>query len=53
MNLYREKVLQAGTIVAEEGIDLWMTIGRKTVMNSDPVILLICPVDLATKQAPK
>ncbi|MEG1206672.1 MAG: M24 family metallopeptidase [Angelakisella sp.] len=45
MNLYREKVLQAGTIVAEEGVDLWMTIGRETVMNSDPVIPLICPVD--------
>lgn len=45
MNLYREKVLQASKIVAEEGVDLWMTIGRETVMNSDPVIPLICPVD--------
>lgn len=36
MNLYREKVLQAGTIVAEEGIDLWMTIGRKTAAEQAP-----------------
>lgn len=45
MNLYREKIVQASSIVAEEKVDLWMTIGRETSMNSDPVIPLICPVD--------
>lgn len=41
MSLQREKVLQAIEILKKEDIDLWMTIGRETMMNSDPVIPLI------------
>ena len=41
MNLQREKVMQAIDLLKEENIDLWMTIGRETMMNSDPVIPLI------------
>ena len=44
MDLYREKMEQAMAIVDEEEVGLWMTIGRETVMNSDPAIGLICPV---------
>lgn len=43
MKLQREKVLQAIEILKDQGIDMWMTIGRESMMNSDPVIPLISP----------
>ena len=45
MSLFRQKIEQAMTIVAEENVSAWMTIGRETSMNSDPAIGLICPVE--------
>ncbi len=45
MSLYSEKVIQAKEILKEENVDLWMTVGRETSMNSDPAIPLICPID--------
>ncbi|QVK19810.1 aminopeptidase P family protein [Mycoplasmatota bacterium] len=45
MSIQREKVIQAIEIVKEENIDIWLTIGRETVMNSDPVIQLISKTD--------
>jgi len=41
MSLQREKVLQAVEILKKEKIDMWMTIARESMMNSDPVIPLI------------
>jgi len=41
MTLQREKVMQAIEILKEQDLDMWMTIGRETMMNSDPVIPLI------------
>ncbi len=41
MSLQREKVLQAIEILKIQDIDMWMTIARESMMNSDPVIPLI------------
>lgn len=41
MNLQREKVMQAIDILKAQDMDMWMIIGRETMMNSDPVIPLI------------
>lgn len=41
MTLQREKVLQAIDLLKDENIDMWLTLGRETMMNSDPVIPLI------------
>lgn len=41
MNIQQEKLQQAKTILAEENCDLWLTIGRETAMNSDPIIPLV------------
>ncbi len=43
--IQKDKVRQAMGIVEEEKIDLWLTIGRETVMNSEPVIPLISTVE--------
>ena len=45
MSLYQEKMRQACQIVQEEGVDVWLIIARETVMNNDPVLQLISPVD--------
>ncbi len=45
MSLQREKVVQAKDIVREEGVSVWLTIARESVMNSDPAIGLISEVD--------
>lgn len=41
MNIQREKISQAKKILEEEKCDLWLTIGRETSMNSDPIIPLV------------
>lgn len=41
MSLQREKVLQAIEILKTQDIDMWLTIARESMMNSDPVIPLI------------
>jgi Xaa-Pro aminopeptidase len=51
MTLQREKVLQAVEIVKEENVDLWITIGRETVMNSDPVVPIISPCEFGSLTA--
>lgn len=43
--IYREKMQQAMAIVAEENVDLWLTIGKETVMNSEPVLSLLSSVE--------
>ena len=43
--IQKEKVQQAMSILEEENIDLWLTIGRETVMNSEPVIPLLSTVE--------
>ena len=45
MNLYQEKMRQACGIVQEEGVDVWLIIARETIMNNDPVLQLISPVE--------
>jgi len=45
MSIQREKVLQSIDICIDENIDIWLTIGRETVMNSDPAIKLISKTD--------
>lgn len=51
MILQREKVLQAVEIVKEENVDMWITIGRETVMNSDPVVPIISVSDFGSLTA--
>ncbi len=43
--MQREKLKQAGALLAEQGMDLWLTIVRETAMNNDPVLPLISTVD--------
>lgn len=43
--IQKDKVKQAMGIVREESVDLWLTIGRETVMNSEPVIPLMSTVE--------
>lgn len=45
MTLHQEKMRQAQAIVREEGVDLWLTLARETIMNNDPVLPLLCPVE--------
>ena len=45
MNLYQEKMRQACGIVKEEGVDVWLIIARETIMNNDPVLQLLSPVE--------
>ncbi|XMB65983.1 M24 family metallopeptidase [Mycoplasmatota bacterium zrk1] len=51
MVLQRGKVIQAMDIVKEENIDLWITIGKETVMNSDPVIPLLSTTEFGSLTA--
>ena len=39
--MIREKISQAAGILAEEGIDLWLTFVRESEVNGDPVLDLI------------
>ena len=45
MTQYQEKMRQACGIVQEEGVDVWLIIARETIMNNDPVLQLISPVE--------
>ncbi len=51
MVLQRGKVIQAMSIVAEENIDLWITIGKETVMNSDPAVGLLSTTEFGSLTA--
>ena len=44
MSLQKEKVLQAKKIVGEEGVDVWITIGKESTMNSEPILPLLSTV---------
>ena len=39
--MIREKITQAALILAEEGIDLWLTFVRESEVRGDPVLDLI------------
>jgi Xaa-Pro aminopeptidase len=43
--MYKEKLHQAGKILNEQGIDVWLTLVRETAMNSDPILPFISMVD--------
>jgi Xaa-Pro aminopeptidase len=49
--LYKEKLDQAVAILGRLGIDLWLTVGRETAMNSEPVIPLLSPIDFTAAAA--
>ena len=39
--LAREKIDQAGAILSEQGVDLWLTLVRETMLTSDPCLDLL------------
>lgn len=43
--LQKEKLLQVISILNELNIDMWLTLGRETEMNNDPVLPLISCID--------
>ncbi|MGD8856717.1 MAG: aminopeptidase P family protein, partial [Chloroflexota bacterium] len=45
-NLIREKVSQAGEILAEMDADLWLTFARETTMLPDPALELILGLEV-------
>lgn len=49
--LQNEKIKQAKSIVEEENIDMWLTIGRETVMNSEPVLPFLSTLELGSTTA--
>lgn len=44
MSLQKEKVQQALAIVKEEQVDVWITIGKESTMNSEPILPIISSV---------
>lgn len=46
-----EKLTQAKNILKELEIDLWITIGRETVMNSEPVLPFLSTIELGGNTA--
>ena len=49
--LYKEKLDQAASLLESLDIDLWLTVGRETEMNSEPAIPLISPIDFTAAAA--
>jgi Xaa-Pro aminopeptidase len=43
--MYKEKLEQAGEILKEQNIDIWLTLVRETIMNNDPILPFISKVD--------
>ncbi|MDF2533455.1 MAG: Xaa-Pro aminopeptidase [Clostridia bacterium] len=43
--MYKEKLEQAGKILKEQNIDIWLTLVRETIMNNDPILPFISKVD--------
>lgn len=43
--MYKEKLEQAGKILQEQNIDIWLTLVRETIMNNDPILPFISKVD--------
>lgn len=51
MTLYREKLEQAGTLVAAAGADVWLTFVRETEDGGDPVLPLLVSGGLTWQSA--
>ena len=49
--LQKEKIQQAKQILATEKIDMWITIGRETIMNSEPVLPFLSALQLGGNTA--
>ena len=49
--LQNEKIKQAKSILQEEKVDMWMSIGRETVMNSEPVLPFLSTIELGSTTA--
>ncbi len=51
MDIYREKLAQAATLLTEQGIDLWLLFVRETGTLNDPSMDLICDLDFTWETA--
>ncbi|MPM60008.1 Methionine aminopeptidase [bioreactor metagenome] len=49
--LQQEKIRQAKAILQAENVDMWITIGRETVMNSEPVLPFLSTLQLGSNTA--
>ncbi len=49
--LQNEKIKQAKSILQQENVDMWMSIGRETVMNSEPVLPFLSTIELGSTTA--
>lgn len=51
ISIQKEKLEQAISILGELDIDMWMTVGRETSMNNDPILPIIAGVDFTALAA--
>jgi hypothetical protein len=51
MDIYQEKMEQAGRLMAEFNLDTWLVFVRETAEHTDPVIKLLGPLNAVWEAA--
>src|SRR5436190_2056874 len=51
MDIYREKLDQAATLLRDRGLDLWLLFVRETGTLNDPSMALLCDLDFTWETA--